>query len=63
MRSVFGHEGQAAGLEEWFDPARVNANYIPKGFHLAPGPIEGHEFGLKLPVGDQKALIAFLKTL
>ena len=21
---------------------------IPKGFHLGPGPIKGHEFGLKL---------------
>jgi hypothetical protein len=63
MRSVFGHEGQAAGLEEWFDPARLNADYVPKGFHLAPGPIQGHEYGIKLSVADRKSLIAFLKTL
>jgi Di-haem oxidoreductase, putative peroxidase len=63
MRSVFGHEGQAASLEEWFDSARLNADYVPKGFHLAPGPIQGHEFGIKLPAADRKALIAFLKTL
>lgn len=63
MRSAFGHEGQAAGLEEWFSPARLNTDYVPKGFHLAPGPIQGHEFGLKLPVADRSALIAFLKTL
>jgi hypothetical protein len=63
MRDAFGHEGQAASLEEWFDPARLGAEYIPKGFHLAPGPIQGHEFGIRLPAADRKALIAFLKTL
>jgi hypothetical protein len=63
MRSVFGHEGQAASLEEWFDSARLLADYVPKGFHLAPGPIQGHEFDIKLPAADRKALIAFLKTL
>jgi hypothetical protein len=63
MRSVFGHEGQAASLEEWFDPARLNADYVPKGFHLAPGAIQGHEYGTNLTVGDRRALIAFLKTL
>jgi hypothetical protein len=63
MRSVFGHEGQAASLEEWFDPARLNADYVPNGFHLAPGPIQGHEYGTRLSVADRKSLIAFLKTL
>jgi hypothetical protein len=63
MRSVFGHEGQAASLEEWLDPTRLNADYVPKGFHLAPGPIQGHEFGIRLPAADRRALIAFLKTL
>lgn len=32
MRNVFGHEGRAASLEEWFDPARLNQDYVPKGF-------------------------------
>ena len=63
MRSVFGHEGQAASLEEWFDPARLSADYLPKGFHLAPGPIQGHEYGIRLSAQDRKSLIAFLKTL
>jgi hypothetical protein len=63
MRSVFGPEGQAASLEEWFDPARLNTDYVPKGFHLSPGPIEGHEFGVRLSAADRRALIAFLKTL
>lgn len=63
MRSALGHEGQAYSLEEWFDPARLKEDYVPKGFHLGPGPIQGHEFGLKLPLTDREALVAFLKTL
>ena len=62
-RSAFGHNGQAASLEEWLDPERLRPDYVPKGFHLAPGPIQGHPFGLDLTVEDKKALIAFLKTL
>lgn len=62
-RNAFGHMGQAETLEEWFDPARLNPDYVPKGFHLAPGPIKGHEFGLQLSQEDRRALIAFLKTL
>ncbi len=63
MRTAFGHEGQALGLEEWFDPKRLNADYVPKGFHLTPGPIQGHEFGLTLSKADREALIGFLRTL
>jgi hypothetical protein len=62
-RSAFGHGGQAETLDEWFDPARLNSDYVPKGFHLGPGPIEGHDFGLRLSSEDRAALIAFLKTL
>ncbi len=62
-RNAFGHMGQAETLEEWFDPARLKPDYVPKGFHLAPGPIKGHEFGLKLSKEDRRALIAFLQTL
>jgi len=62
-RNAFGHSGQAETLEEWFDPARLGEDYVPKGFHLGPGPIKGHEFGIKLPADDRNALIAFLKTL
>jgi mono/diheme cytochrome c family protein len=63
FRTGMGHAGQAETLEEWFDPARLQTDYVPKGFHLAPGPIEGHEKGLTLSPEDKKALIAFLKTL
>jgi mono/diheme cytochrome c family protein len=63
FRTGIGHAGQAETLEEWFDPARLNDDYVPKGFHLGPGPIEGHEKGLNLSPEDRKALIAFLKTL
>ncbi len=62
-RNAFGHNGQAETLEEWFDPARLRDDYVPKGFHLGPGAIQGHEFGLTLPQDDKQTLIAFLKTL
>jgi hypothetical protein len=63
FRNAFGHGGWAETLEEWLDPARLKEDYVPKGFHLEPGPIKGHEFGLRLKPDDKKALIAFLKTL
>ncbi|HLY17351.1 MAG TPA: hypothetical protein VKR61_09005 [Bryobacteraceae bacterium] len=62
-RNSFGHGGWAETLEEWFDPVRLQDDYVPRGFHLAPGPIKGHEFGLKVSPDDKQALIAFLKTL
>lgn len=62
-RNAFGHGGQAETLEEWLDPARLKDDYVPKGFHIGPGPIKGHEFGLKLAADERQALIAFLKTL
>ena len=62
-RNAFGHGGWAETLEEWFDPARLQNDYVAKGFHLGPAPIKGHEFGLKLPPEDRRSLIAFLKTL
>jgi hypothetical protein len=62
-RNAFGHSGQAASLEEWLDPARLGDDYVSKGFHLGPGSIKGHEFGLRLVPDDRQALIAFLKTL
>ncbi|MBL8178123.1 MAG: hypothetical protein JNK48_25840 [Bryobacterales bacterium] len=62
-RNAFGHGGWADTLEEWFDPQRLNPDYLPKGYHLEPGPVKGHEFGLRLKADDKAALIAFLKTL
>jgi hypothetical protein len=46
-----------------FYEMRLNSDYVPRGFHLSAGPIQGHEFGLKLSANDRDALIAFLKTL
>jgi hypothetical protein len=63
FRNAFGHTGQADTLEEWLNPARLGGDYVPKGYHRGPGPITGHEFGLKLNEQDRAALIAFLKTL
>jgi hypothetical protein len=53
-------------LEDWFDPQRLNADYVPTGFKGAGvnvRPIKGHPFGLDLTRADRQALIAFLKTL
>jgi hypothetical protein len=63
FRNGFGHSGSADTLEEWLDPARLKEDYVAKGYHRGPGPILGHEFGLKLSPEDKQALIAFLKTL
>jgi hypothetical protein len=63
FRNAFSHSGQAETLEEWFDASRLQEGDVPRGFRLAPGPIRGHEFGLKLSAEDRGALIAFLKTL
>jgi hypothetical protein len=65
-RSMFGHSGWCATLEDWFDPRRIEAGYIPTGFKPngdKPYAVKGHEYGLDLSVRDREALIAFLKTL
>jgi hypothetical protein len=65
-RGPFGHNGSAATLEDWFDPRRLSADYVPTGFNGADGKaraVPGHEFGFDLAVEDRRALIAFLKTL
>jgi hypothetical protein len=65
-RNLFGHQGDVASLEDWFDPARLRDDYVPsgwKGFKQTHRAIPGHEFGLKLPEAEKRALIAFLKTL
>jgi hypothetical protein len=62
-RNAFGHGGWVDTLEEWFDPARLKGDYVPKSTPMNPGPVKGHEFGLRLKAEDRQALIAFLKTL
>ena len=65
-RNLFGHQGDVAKLEDWFDRARLRDDYVPsgwKGLKLTHRAVRGHEFGLTLPATEKDALIAFLKTL
>jgi len=65
-RSMFGHSGWCATLEDWFDPRRVRDDYVPTGWKPSDRPayaVKGHAFGLALSDDDRRALIAFLKTL
>ncbi len=65
-RSMFGHSGWCATLEDWFDPRRVRDDYVPTGWKphdRRTYAVMGHRFGLSLPDEDRRALIAFLKTL
>jgi hypothetical protein len=65
-RSMFGHSGWCAILEDWFDPRRARDDYVPTGFKpygAKTYAVKGHPFGLDLSADDKKALIAFLKTL
>jgi hypothetical protein len=65
-RKMFGHSGWCATLEDWFNPKRLNDDYVPTGFKPlgeAPYSVKGHRFGLDLTPPEKKDLIAFLKTL
>ncbi|AXC16106.1 hypothetical protein ACPOL_6898 (plasmid) [Acidisarcina polymorpha] len=65
-RSMFGHSGWCATLEDWFDPARMNEDYVPTGFKpygAKTYAVRGHPFGLGLSPAEKKDLIAFLRTL
>lgn len=65
-RGPFEHNGSVATLEDWFDPRRLNDDYVPTGFRGAgvkARAVQGHRFGLELSAEDRRALIAFLKTL
>ena len=65
-RSPLEHNGSAASLEEWFNPARLRQDYKPAqppAYGKKNGSIAGHPFGLALSVPDKVALISFLKTL
>lgn len=53
-------------LEDWFDPRRLQDDYVPTGFKgagVTARPVKGHRFGLGLSASDRQALILFLKTL
>jgi hypothetical protein len=65
-RSMFGHSGWCATLEDWFNPRRIRDDYIPTGFKpygARSYAVKGHPFGLDLSKEDRAALIAFLRTL
>ena len=57
---------RCATLEDWFNPKRLNDDYVPTGFKpygVATYAVKGHPFGLDLTPQEKKDLIAFLKTL
>jgi hypothetical protein len=65
-RSMFGHSGWCATLEDWLDPRHTRDDYVPTGFrHYGEKTyaVKGHPYGLTLSEDDRKALVAFLKTL
>ena len=65
-RSMFGHNGWCATLDDWFDPRRVRDDYVPTGWKphdASTFAVKGHTFGLNLSDEDRQALIGFLKTL
>src|SRR5262245_52600696 len=64
-RGLFGHSGDVATLEDWFDIARLRDDYVPSGWKgiRRTRAVRGHEFGLRLAPAEKAALIAFLKTL
>jgi hypothetical protein len=64
-RGRYLHDGSVTSLEEMFNPARLDASFVPTGFKGtdAHRAVPGHEFGLHLADADREELIAFLKTL
>lgn len=65
-RGPFEHSGSVATLDDWFDPRRLRADYVPTGFRgvgVVTRAVPGHPFGLDLAPEERAELIAFLKTL
>lgn len=65
-RGHYLHDGSFTTLEEMFDSARLQPEFVPSGF-MPPGlktrAVKGHEFGLRLSEEDRRDLLAFLRTL
>ena len=60
------HDGSLASLEEMFDTARLDSDYVSKGWNppgAATRAVRGHVFGLQLNADDKAALLAFLRSL
>jgi hypothetical protein len=66
-RGPFEHNGSVETLEDWFNPHRLDDDYVPTGWKGPVGTktraVKGHEFGLDLSKAEVGELIAFLKTL
>jgi Cytochrome c len=65
-RGPLEHNGSVATLDDWFDPRRLNDDYVPTGFRgagVTSRAVKVHRFGLGLSAAERQALIAFLKTL
>lgn len=64
-RGSYLHDGAVTSLEEMFNPARLQPDFVPTGFKGVDKTraVPGHEFGLRLSAVDRANLIAFLKTL
>jgi len=65
-RTMFGHSGWCATLEDWFDPRRTEDDYVPTGwkpYDRSTYAVGGHPSGLNLTDADRRSLVAFLKTL
>jgi len=67
LRGPFEHNGSVATLEDWFNPRRLDDDYVPTGWKGPPGTttraVKGHPFGLRLSDEDRTALVAFLRSL
>ena len=65
-RGHYLHDGSVTTLEEMFNPARLQDDFVPTGFMpygQKTRAVKGHEFGLKLPVEEKAALLAFFRSL
>src|SRR5262245_40249847 len=65
-RGRYLHDGAVTTLEEMFNSARLQDDFVPSGFipyGQKARAVKGHEFGLKLPGEEKGALLAFLRSL
>ncbi len=65
-RGPLEHHGSVATLEDWFNPRRLDPDFVPTGYTGPDGrtrSVPGHDYGLRLSEADRQALIAFLRTL
>ena len=65
-RGPLEHSGSVMALEDWFDPRRLEEDYVPTGYPgygVATRAVPGHRFGLDLSEENRAALLAFLRTL